>query len=143
MTGKASELIEEIGQIKAQYMAEVGKGRRVWPKSIKTRVAELEVLGVPAKHVSERTGIPYETVILWRYKRRRASEGSEFHQIEVAEPKLPAISKSVTVTATKSEMLPASTLTMTTPEGYRIEGLNEGSLLRLIAKLKHGVCHAS
>ncbi|MGE0171125.1 hypothetical protein [Nocardioides sp.] len=142
MTDRAATLIEEIRQIKAQYVAEVGKGRRVWPKAIKTRIAELDELGIPAKQVAQKTGISYETVILWRYKRRKAGERSGFHEITVAGPKLPSISKPVTVTATKSEMTPAA-LTVTTPEGYRIEGLSEDVLLRLILGLRDGVSHAS
>lgn len=141
MIDRASTLIDEISQIKAQYMAEVGTGRRAWPKSIKTRVAELDGLGIPAKGVAQRTGIPYETVILWRYKRRQAGKSGGFHELRVAEAKLPTISKCVTVTAPKSEM--PNPLTMTTPEGYRIEGLSEEMLMRLIAGLRQGVVHAS
>lgn len=141
MVERASALIEEINQIKAQYVAEVGKGRRVWPKSIKSRIAELDGLGVPAKHVAERTDIPYETIILWRYKRRRERDAG-FHELKVAASELPVISKSVAVTATKSEISPMS-LTVTTPEGYRVEGLTEEVLLRLLARLRHGVSHAS
>ncbi|MGE0528795.1 MAG: hypothetical protein AB7G93_22815 [Bdellovibrionales bacterium] len=98
MVDRAAALIDEIRLIKAQYVAEVSKGRRVWPKSIKSRVAELDELG-PAKHVAEHSGIPYETVILWRYKRRQAHAASGFHEVKVASAKLPAASKSVTVTA--------------------------------------------
>ena len=76
MVDKASGLNGEIRQIKAQYVVEVGEGRRVWLKSIKTWVAELDELGIPAKQVAERSGIPHETVILWRYKRRRGKKGS-------------------------------------------------------------------
>lgn len=142
MLARASVLIEEIRQIKQQYVAEVGKGRRVWPKSIKARIAELDELGIPAKHVAERTGVPYETVILWRYKRRRERDASGFHELKVAAPELPVISKSVAVTAIKSEISTVP-LTVTTPEGLRIEGLTEEALLRLIARLRQGVSHAS
>lgn len=141
MVERASTLIEEIRQIKRQYVAEVGKGRRVWPKSIKARIAELDELGVPAKHVAEKTGVPYETVILWRYKRRREHNASGFHEVKVAASELPVISKSVAVTMTKSEMKTAA-LTVTTPEGFRIEGLTEELLLRLIARLRQGEGHA-
>lgn len=141
MVDRASALIEEISQIKTQYVAEVDKGRRAWPKSIKSRIAELDELGVPAKHIAERTGIPYETVILWRYKRRQ-ERATGFHELKVSASELPVISKSVAVTATKSE-ISTGPLTVTTPEGYRIEGLSEEALLRLILRLRHGVSHAS
>jgi Transposase len=142
MVERASTLIEEISQIRLQYVAEVGKGRRVWPKSIKARIAELDELGLPAKGIAERTGVPYETIILWRYKRRREQDASGFHELKVAAPQLPGISKSVAVTATKTEISPVP-LAVTTPEGYRIEGLTEASLLRLIGRLRGCVSHAS
>lgn len=40
------QLIEEILSIKEQYQAEVGSKRKPWPKSIKTRVLELDKLGM-------------------------------------------------------------------------------------------------
>ena len=42
MVDRAEQLISEIRQIKAQYVKEVGRGRRAWPQAIKGRIAELE-----------------------------------------------------------------------------------------------------
>src|SRR4051794_6733469 len=102
MVNRAENLISEIKQIKSQYVKEVGRGRRVWPRSIKDRVAELDSLGVSARIVATETGIPYETVTLWRHKRRKA--GVVFHSVAVLPEAVPSISKAATVTVAKSEM---------------------------------------
>jgi transposase-like protein len=159
MVDQASRLIEEIQQIKAQYVAEVGKGRRVWPRSIKERAARLDEMGVPAKALAKQTGISYETLILWRYNRRHAQPGG-FHEVKVeARPALPvptaamskvnSISKSTTVTATNFEMPPGHSamqgaVRVTTPNGFVVEGLDSAAVALLIDTLsRSGGPHAS
>ena len=153
MVDQATQLIEEIQQIKAQYMAEVGKGRRVWPRSIKDRVTKLDELGVAVKSVAQQSGISYETLILWRYNRRhgigkfhevtvtpaaRLSEGAIEHRCE--------ISKAATVTVPNFEMpvsVAAPAVRLTMPNGFVIEGLDATGLALLIGKLsKPGGDHA-
>lgn len=165
MVEHAEQLLNEIKQIKAQYVAEVGKGRRVWPRSIKERVARLDEMGISAKSVATESGIPYETIILWRYNRRHKSENSIFHEVTVTRSKnVPAvrtvkslaapksnggkrISKSATVTAPDFEIPPTSPATgaalkMTTPNGFVIEGLDARTLAWLLAAFPQGVGHA-
>jgi hypothetical protein len=141
MLDEASRLIDEIGQIKAQYMDEVGSGRRVWPRSIKERMNKLDKLGLPAKAVSSRTGIPYCTILLWRHRGGKSSKSEAFHELSV-ENKLPAISKARTVTVPKFEMPKASGLRLTTPDGFVIDGLDTESTLAFVAAFSKGGLHA-
>jgi hypothetical protein len=109
MIQRAEQLIEEIRQISKQYSVEVGSKRRPWPKAIKSRVAELDELGVSRKAIAADTGVPYHTVLQWRYQRNK-----KFHEL-----KLPAVA---TVTVPQSdEILKNGTVTVTTPDGYRVE----------------------
>ena len=66
MTEQAIKLMSEIRQFREQYVAEVGKGRRVWPKSIRSRIEELENLKVPTKLIASQTGVAYDTILQWR-----------------------------------------------------------------------------
>lgn len=151
MVDQASQIIQEIQQIKSQYVAEVGKGRRVWPRSIKERAARLDELGVPAKAVAKQTGISYETLILWRHHRRHGI--GKFHEVkvdtQVALPAPPATPKNVatailktgTVTVPNFEIPPSATpqgLRLTMPNGFVVEGLDAGGMLWLINTLSRG-----
>ncbi len=77
MSDESEILIHQIRQLREQYIAEVGEGRRVWPKSIKDRVQRLDELGVSAREAADRTGVGYETFLQWRYQRRQLPR-SEF-----------------------------------------------------------------
>jgi hypothetical protein len=60
------QLIDEIRQIREQYLPEVGSGSRVsWPESIRSRVLALARLGVARKRIAELTEIPAATIFLW------------------------------------------------------------------------------
>lgn len=140
MTEHAIKLMSEIRQVREQYVLEVGEGRRVWPKSIRDRIEELENLKVPIKLISHQTGVAYDTILQWRYQRKHRIRKS-FHQIEVAGE----ISKSGTVTVPEKKIsgLPLAhtksksvTVTVTTPEGYRIESDNPDSVVFLIVALR-------
>jgi hypothetical protein len=144
MVDEAERLFSEVQQIKSQYVAEVGSGRRAWPRAIKDRIARLDTLGVPAKAIAQKSGISYETIIIWRHKLRKAPAQNAFHELSVgSNVRLPSISKSATVTATKNEMCPASPLRLTTPGGFVIEGLTAETLLALLERLNGGQTHAS
>jgi hypothetical protein len=57
------QLIDEICQIRKQYLPEVGAGSRVsWPESIRSRVLALARLGVARKKVAELNEIPAATI---------------------------------------------------------------------------------
>lgn len=145
MVEKADLIISEINQIKAQYVKEVGNGRRAWPVSIKKRVAELELLGLTAKSVAGETGIPYATIVLWRFKRRRAGGFQEVRVVPAFAASKPAalpISKSSSVTLPNLEMPSkrgeSQGLSLRTPSGFVIENLDESSVLKLITTLSAG-----
>jgi hypothetical protein len=119
----AERLIEEIRQMREQYAAEVGEGRRAWPKSIKERVFALGDLGMRPKKITAATGVPYETVCQWRYQRNQHLK--KFHNLTVTVPAKQLVEKSSPATATVTEKVAAEnlTVTVTTPDGFLIEGL--------------------
>ncbi|MGZ6441672.1 MAG: hypothetical protein ACXWRU_16555 [Pseudobdellovibrionaceae bacterium] len=59
---EAKQVVVEIQNIVIQYQAEVGKGRKAWPKSIRERVEKLFSIGLNGKESSRATKIPYYTV---------------------------------------------------------------------------------
>jgi hypothetical protein len=142
MLDEASRLIDEICQIRKQYVEEVGSGRRVWPRSIKDRMTKLDKLGLPSKALADQTGIPYATILLWRHRRSQEPVKPSFHEVKV-ETKLPAISKSAAVTVPKFEMPKAGSLRLTTPEGFVIDGLDSGGVLSMMAALAKAGRYAS
>jgi transposase-like protein len=121
---ETNKLIEEIQQIKIQYRSEVDGIRKQWPKAIKTRIIRLCGLGLRSQQIAERTGISFHTVSAWKSKYK-----SKFHQLTVRSAKTKSlISKTpATVTVAKSKESLVSTksvtVTVTTPGGYKIEGL--------------------
>jgi hypothetical protein len=132
---EAEKLIEEVQQMKSQYQAEVGTtGRKVWPRSIKERVMTLDKMEIGAKRVAELTGIPYETILQWRYTEKHRSK-KQFHEIAVLEPKKKA---TVTVPDKKSEsILTNATVTVTLESGVRIDG-PMAAVLALLESAKVG-----
>lgn len=102
---ESAQIIEEIQQITKQYHAEVGKGRKKWPNSIRHRIEKLYHLGHGGSEIASLVGISYFTVLKWRPKEvavRRGRKSSKFHSLPVV-----ASSK-------------VATVTVTTPEGYQI-----------------------
>jgi hypothetical protein len=138
MADQIENLIQEISHLKAQWIAEVGEGRRKWPRSIKERVEKLDDMGMPAKQVSIQTGIGYETLLSWRFTRRQKFK-KRFHEIQVEAP-TKAIAKIDTVTVPKitasKKILKIGTVTVTTPDGFRIEALDIGAAIELLKGLR-------
>jgi len=62
---KSEVIFNEIDQIKSQYQVEVGSHRKAWPKSIRSRVIELQRLEFSNRQISERTGISSKTIYSW------------------------------------------------------------------------------
>lgn len=128
MSDKIESLFQELSQICTQYKAEVPGRRRAWPESIKERVFSLRNYGVSWSKITERTGISYQTMIVWK------QPATSFSPVKVVESKKP-----MTVTV-REKLRPkavakALTVTVITPSGYRIEGLDQRSALTLIEKL--------
>jgi hypothetical protein len=142
MSDEIRNLILEIGQLRSQYVAEVGEGRRKWPLSIKERTERLDDLGVSAKQVSLQTGVGYETLLQWRYKRRQQFK-RQFHEVEI-KSQAKALVKIDTVTVPKSEIargvIKVGTVTVTTPDGFKIEACDAESALAILKGLRVARC---
>jgi hypothetical protein len=119
-------LLDEIKQISQQYQQQVPGRRKAWPNAIKQRVIALKDLGLSFKAISEQTGLPYFTVLGWRETRgtfRQVSPSQEIVTATVTVPTCPLIPATV---------IPTATVTVATPEGYRIEGLSISQLIELL-----------
>lgn len=142
MSDEIQKIVEEIALLRSQYIAEVGEGRRKWPRSIKERAERLEELGVRAKQVSLKTGIGYETLLQWRFKRRKQLK-RQFHEVEISAPEK-AIVKVGTVTVPKSKnphkILKIGTVSVTTPDGYEIRVPDAQSALQILNGLRTASC---
>jgi hypothetical protein len=127
---QAEILIDEITQLRQQYIDEVGSGRRVWPKSIKDRVEKLEGLGIKFKTISQRTGVGYDTLLQWRYKRNQMLK-KNFHEVPVTN----SLVKVGTVTEPVSEKIKPGTVTVTTPQGIKIIGYDSNVIIEVLKGL--------
>ena len=135
MSRDQSEIVMELQSLCAQYKAEVPGRSQAWPKSIKERVAELHALGLGDTDVASLIPIPLQTIYSWRHgkiKKARAQE-PDFLPVKVT--------KSSTVTVKgrprkKNQPPKVSTVTVTTPNGYRVEGLSADEVVSILAKLE-------
>ncbi|MBU6375845.1 MAG: hypothetical protein KGQ59_07615 [Bdellovibrionales bacterium] len=123
MDDQVSEIFEQLNQICEQYKKEVPGRRHAWPKSIKDRILALQRAGVGAPQIAKRVPVPYATIMSWAIAEKKSGG---FLPVKVVKAK-----RSPTVTVrgardlggasrTKTESL---TVTVVTPEGFRIEGL--------------------
>ena len=120
---ESEKLVNEIQQIIIQYQSEVGRGRKAWPKSIRTRVEELYGLSLPGTAIAKLTGLPYFTVLKMRSGKIKALKQipgykESFHSLPVVEGNTQKVS---TVTATRLELKKVVSVTVTTPDGYQIQ----------------------
>ena len=129
-------IVVEIQSLRVQWEAEVGQGRRAWPKAIKERVLGLTLnSGKGAREISALTGISYETINQWKHQfKKGAMKAPGFHQLVVE-----SSNKSATVTvAEPPPMQPLQStgkIRVKTPKGYVFEGLSYGEFLELIKSL--------
>ena len=137
MIDRAETLMDEVRQLRTQYVNEVGSGRRVWPRSIKTRILELEQVGIPPKIIAAKTGVPSETIASWRFHRRHGVD-KRFHALAVKSA-LPEIAKPGTVTVTTNKMSKNSdSILVTLPDGIRIESGDANAIVTILCALKVG-----
>jgi hypothetical protein len=152
MSGRAAELIQEIRQITLQYKAEVPGRRRAWPEAIRKRVTELFSLGLKTKKISEVTGISIHTLSLWKSQINGGQSFQQLKIIDAAESKAKSLATAkansfATVTVTKKRGRPPKvlspqqldvannvTVTVTTPDGFRIEGVPVREALQWIIR---------
>ena len=127
MPNHADELFIEINQLLTQYRQEVPGRRRAWPESIKSRVVQLRSLGVKFAQISERTTIPYHTVLQWR------SKSTDFTPVKIVNRRQREIVPTVTVKDPKPDL---GTVTVTTPSGIRVEGVGRELLLEILSNLE-------
>lgn len=156
MTEFQNTILDELAQLSSQYKAEVPGARQAWPESVKSRIRLLLDDGMTVAESSRKTGIPYYTLNSWS----RQSH-ARFIQAKLSEPQLPANvlpEKKKRGRPRKSHLLPAAvtvanlasrrpsansvisevagTVTVTTPNGFKIEGLPIDVALRLIGHAK-------
>lgn len=132
----AESLISEVIQIREQWAAEVGRGRRMWPRAIRERALKLFDGGLRLRQIAERTGVPYETICSWKYLRDQKSKA--FHELPVSEsPRVPAIANAGAVTLTANEIKPNERpIAIRTPDGYVIRVWTESSAALVILSLR-------
>lgn len=83
------QLLDEITQIREQYVREVPGQRRSWPESLRARVLALARLGVQPSKIAKMTGISRASVFLWcskvgqrdRVSQRPKSPKTQFLQV--------------------------------------------------------------
>jgi len=121
-------LFNEIGQLVNQYKVEVPGRRRAWPVSIKTRAMELCEGDFSYHEVAKRTGIPYHTLLTWRYQ---AKQTNSFTEITIKEPKIKSL-PTVTVGRSKKVPKPSPPLTVTVGKGIKVEGLDIAGAIEII-----------
>ncbi len=135
MESRIETLVSEIKQLYVQYIEEVGRGgRKVWPKSIKERTLELDHLVGSTKRAAELSGLPADTLYLWRSEAKRKG----FKSLAVVEQKPASPKKSVTVTVTSPPSQGPKTfvnVTVKTPKGYVIEGLRLEDVIEFFLKV--------
>lgn len=132
MDNQTRHLIDEIKQLRTQYLAEIGDGgRKPWPKSIKERVLELCRFGMSASDVSKHTEIPYHSVLPWRREAGlvRAKASKKFHALTVTD-RAP--------TRTVTELEATRTVTVEVHGVGKIHVPNIGAAAELVLKLKQG-----
>ena len=127
------QLLDEIRQLREQYVREVPGGRRSWPESIRARVLALGRLGVPVAKVAGATGISRATVFLWcqggppRKRGRPPGQGARF--IELEPPAAQSNRQTSPVvrldsgTATRIATEATRELRLRLPNGYEFMGL--------------------
>jgi len=156
MTESQNTILNELAQLRSQYKAEVPGVRQAWPESVKSRIRLLLDDGMTAAEVSRKTGIPYYALNSW-FRRSHAT----FIQAKLSEPQLlpnAMPEKRKRGRPRKSHLLPATvtvanlalqkppvdnvtsevsgTITVTTPNGFKIEGLPIDVALELIGRTK-------
>ena len=130
---QVDEILKELLQICQQYKAEVPSHRRAWPMAVKSRVFELRKLGLRDPQIASRAGLCYQTLRTWK-----TEAPSRFLPVTVTTP---TVTVEVEPLKNQTNKMPiaqssAPTMTIITPTGYRIEGLNHQSLIEVLGSLK-------
>lgn len=133
MADRAEGLFNELAEICERYKAEVPSNRGPWPESVKTRVFELKALGLSFIKIAKRTGIPYGSVT-------SSQRPAGFLPVKVVEEKSPTVT--VGRPRRKKPETKFTTVTVITPSGYRIEGLDSRAVAEFISAVEPVFCPA-
>jgi hypothetical protein len=134
------EIFVELRDLCAQYKAEVPGRSQAWPKSIKERVIELQQMGLGDTEISKSVPISAQTMYFWRHSRSVANR-SEFLPVKVVETSTVTVKKAEKSSAVgrprkKPPKLELRTVIVTTPSGYRIEGLDAKEAAEFISRVE-------
>ena len=158
MSELKSDLFDQLSQLCRQYKVEVPGQRQAWPESVKVLIRKLIASGTPAPEIARVSGISYFTINKWsRDARKSAAPPSSFVEarvvgasprsllapprrrgrpkriatVTVAEPKIKIAS---TLAGVNDEIAAcvAVTVTVTTPSGFKLEGLPVDVALALV-----------
>jgi Transposase len=121
-------LFNEIEQLVNQYKVEVPGRRRAWPVSIKTRAMELCGGDLSYHEIAKRTGIPYHTLLTWRYQDKQAKS---FTEVTIKKSEIKSL-PTVTVGRSKKISKPSPPLTVTVGKGISVEGLDVAGAIEII-----------
>jgi hypothetical protein len=127
VANRAEEIFSELIQICEQYKAEVPSNRGPWPESLKSRVFELKSLGLSFVKIAERTGIPYGTITSWK-------RPESFLPVAIVNEPSPTVT--VRKPRKRSQRSELRTVTVITPSGYRIEGLDAQAITEFICRVE-------
>jgi uncharacterized protein (UPF0248 family) len=117
---QSQTILDDIRVISNQFKSEVPRRRGAWPNAIRQRVQDLHRLGMSSMAISKQTEIPYHTVLKWNHS------GGEFKEVNtVAVP-----------TLVKYSTTDITTVTVTTPKGFRIAGLSFEQVLRVFERFE-------
>lgn len=136
----AHHLIDEIRQIQQQYAGEVRSRRRPWPASIRQRIEQLSDLGMSFKEISERTKVPYYSIMNWRHGKPSVKKQG-FHALTIAplgKASEPAATVTVPIVAGKTEGWPIGIVTVTTPDGYQLRFEDARTVAKVLEELRGG-----
>ena len=129
---RVNALYAEIRHIYQQYLKEVPKKRRPWPESIKTRILELWKLGVSSHQIAQETGLPTQTMYSWRQKIKRSDPG--FLPVPIVKKRHRRSNFDIQLSQLESEVK-SPTVTVVTPEGFRIEGIPSSDVARIVREI--------
>lgn len=130
---RVQELYAEIRQIYQQYLKEVPKKRRPWPESIKTRILELWKLGVSSHQIAQETELPTQIMYSWRQRLKKDDSG--FLPVPIVKKRHRRSNFDIQLSQLESETK-SPTVTIITPDGFRIEGIFASDAARIIREVR-------
>ena len=136
MQKQSIQILNELVELCGQYKVEIPGRRRAWPKSIKERIFNLQALGVKPSEITKRTGISKQTIYVWNSQQKK--KGENFLPVKIVSE-----SPTVTVRENPNECHEGAivrdarpTVTVITPSGFRIEGLNKHDLILFLNEFR-------